>query len=81
MTEKQYSAGEKSNPGLYLYDLPDNVLEIICQLLIDYASFRPLLDVMSWRASCSTLNDVITSLSSSKCVNGVLTFPHQRRGS
>ena len=64
MTEKQYSAGEKSNPGLYLYHLPDNVLEIICQLLIDYASFRPLLDVMSWRASCSTLNDVITSLSS-----------------
>ena len=62
MTEKQYSAGEKSNPYLHLYDLPKNVLEIICQLLIDYASVCPLRDVMRLRASCSTLNDVIKDM-------------------
>ena len=69
MNESEISTGKKSKFSILLYNLPDNVLENICQLLIDDASsqeclghVRTLRDVMSLRASCSRFNDVIKEM-------------------
>ena len=69
MSEIESVADKSADYVIFLYQLPVNVLEYICQLLIDSAStqerlfhVRTLRDVMSLRASCSVLNDVIKDL-------------------
>ena len=65
MSESESDVGKQSDCDVLLYNLPVNVLEFICQLLIDSSSqchVRTLRDVMSLRASCRAMNDVIKEM-------------------
>ena len=69
MIETEMVADESADYLIFLYHLPVNVLEYICQLLVDSAATQERLfhvqtfrDVMSLRASCRVLNDVIKDL-------------------
>ena len=70
MSESESDVSKQSDCDVLLYYLPVNVLEFICQLLIDSSSHefhlmryvRTLRDVISLRASCTAMNDVIKDM-------------------